>query len=165
MPVGIRGSVRNERYTTFLPRSAFVARISPEQLAQERTWEAHPHWHGLGALRGLSQIASQLAGFAWGPTGSVGFELASGVPTLTPASDLDLVIRVPERLSQHDARQLAAMFAAAPVPIDVQLETPYGAVLLNDYVSDAPHFLLRTLDGPRLVRDPWACPEPNETHT
>jgi phosphoribosyl-dephospho-CoA transferase len=35
---------------------------------------------------------------AYGPTGSIGFELASALPMATSASDLDLIIRAPERL-------------------------------------------------------------------
>jgi phosphoribosyl-dephospho-CoA transferase len=41
------------------------------------------------------------------------------------------------------------------VRIDVLLETPNGAVALAEYANSVDHMLLRSAQGPRLVRDPW----------
>jgi phosphoribosyl-dephospho-CoA transferase len=83
----------------------------------------------------LAVVAATLPKFslAYGPTGSVGFELASGRETATSTSDLDLLIRAPERISMKVARELLRSMAQGPCRIDVQLETPRGAVSLAEY--------------------------------
>jgi len=93
-------------------------------------------------------------GLAWGPTGSVGFELATGTAVAGPASDLDVVIRAPELWSLARARELADDLARLPVRVDMQLDTPSGAVALAEYARGG-RVLLRTPDGPKLVNDPW----------
>jgi phosphoribosyl-dephospho-CoA transferase len=89
----------------------------------------------------------------------VGFELASGVPTATTSSDLDLLVRAPQPLSWETAEALLTHLAKASVRIDAQIETPSGAIALAEYVQRGPdgqtRMLLRTTDGPRLVCNPW----------
>jgi phosphoribosyl-dephospho-CoA transferase len=101
-------------------------------------------------------------GLAWGPTGSTGFELASAMPAVTFASDLDLLVRAPTPLSRTDASRLldalAHEAARAATRIDVQMETPDAAFSLADYARQNIRVLLRHADGPRLVADPWAAP-------
>ena len=94
-------------------------------------------------------------GLAWGVTGSLGFELASGIRAAHPDSDLDLSLRAPDQLSRTEARTLCVLLDAAPGRIDLQLETPCGAVALREWASEAPRVLLKTQNGPLLVRDPW----------
>jgi phosphoribosyl-dephospho-CoA transferase len=93
-------------------------------------------------------------GLAWGPTGSVGFELATGTAVVGPASDLDVVVRAPEPWSHVRARELADDLARLPVRVDTQLDTPSGAVALAEYARGG-RVLLRTPDGPKLTNDPW----------
>jgi phosphoribosyl-dephospho-CoA transferase len=93
----------------------------------------------------------------WGPTGSCGFELASGLPVATADSDLDLLIRCPQALPLLQARRLQQQLdqlAARYCRIDVQLETPAGAVALSEYAHGA-RMLLRGAGGARIVADPW----------
>jgi phosphoribosyl-dephospho-CoA transferase len=92
----------------------------------------------------------------WGPTGSVGFELASGVPATHVGSDLDLVLDAKVAVARTDALRLHRVLAALPVRIDLQLETPQGALLLAEFVSAEGVTLLRAAHGPRLVSDPWS---------
>jgi phosphoribosyl-dephospho-CoA transferase len=93
-------------------------------------------------------------GLAWGPTGSAGFELATGDAVAGPASDLDLVVRAPEPWSLDRARELVEDLTRLPVRIDTQLDAPTGAVALAEYARGG-RVLLRTPDGPKLVNDPW----------
>ena len=86
---------------------------------------------------------------------SIGFELASGVATARPGSDLDLVIRAEAQLPREVAARLTTALTAVPVSTDAQLETPYGAVSLVEYSRDEGPVLLRTTCGPRLVANPW----------
>jgi len=110
-------------------------------------------------MAALARVAPVLAhhGPRWGPCGSVGFEIASGMPTATPCSDLDLVLRQNHRLESKEAIELLAALAqaAAPARIDVMIETPSGGVALADLAAMHVRVLVRTPCGPRLLVDPW----------
>jgi phosphoribosyl-dephospho-CoA transferase len=153
VPVGVRGSSRGERLAAWLPESRAVRRLRPEDLAARRGWRGRdaPQLSALDAVEAL--LAAH--GLAWGPAGSVGFELATGVACVGPESDVDLVVRAPTALPRVVAWRLQAALAALPVRIDAQLETPAGAVALAEYAAGAPRVVLRTLDGPRWVATPW----------
>lgn len=151
--VGIRGRGRSERYGTVLPRAAVQALLSPEQLLAA---DVSGRVVALAVLVRLRWLLAD-AGLVWGPTGSCGFELACGVPTATASSDLDLLIRCPMPLPLAQARKLherLGALAAGRCRIDVQLETPAGAVALAEYAQGA-QMLLRSQHGARLVADPW----------
>ena len=96
----------------------------------------------------------------WGPTGSVGFELATGDPVVQPTSDLDLLIRLPEWIGRDTAQALLGTLsthaAQTGVRLDAQLETPAGAVSLAEYAGSTRRVLLRNGGEPILVDDPWA---------
>ncbi len=156
VPIGVRGSTRPERLAAFLAPTAVAARVTPEDLAAARGWRHAFRARWPGAVRVLDAVDELFAslGLAWGPTGSVGFELATGVAVAGPASDLDVVVRAPEPWSLARARELADDLARLPVRVDTQLDTPTGAVALAEYARGG-RVLLRTPDGPRLVHDPW----------
>ena len=94
MPVGIRGATRGERFGTWLDLASIDARSTPEQLAAAPVHAARAALPALSLLVAI-KVRCDHTQLAWGPTGSVGFELASGVPTVTESSDLDLVMRAP----------------------------------------------------------------------
>lgn len=155
--VGIRGATRSERCAAWLARGMVVAAVTPEQLAQGRTWSASPRLDEIAALYTLDAVATACdrLGLEWGPVGSVGFELASGVATATAISDLDVVMRAPRPQSRQALIACHAVFASMPCRVDVQLETPFGAVALAEYIADRGSLLVRTPDGARLTDDPW----------
>lgn len=151
IPVGVRGSTRGERLAAFVDRTAIVERLSPEELlavGRGRSMARTP------ALRVLGELDELLCGHSWGPTGSAGFELASKVPTTSLESDLDLVIRAPTPLPLAVAGDLSESLAALAVRVDAQLDTPSGTVLLEEYARGR-EVLVRTADGPELIRCPW----------
>ncbi|MGG2398564.1 malonate decarboxylase holo-ACP synthase [Pseudomonas sp. SH1-B] len=154
--VGVRGVAREQRYASWMPLSEISRLCSPQQLAQQRGWLQHAEqpWP---ALRALTQVAPQLdaLGLSWGITGSLGFELASGIAAAHAQSDLDLTLRAPQALDRAWARSLCAVLDAAPGRIDLQLETPHGAVALREWAGGATRVLLKTQQGPLLVSDPW----------
>jgi phosphoribosyl-dephospho-CoA transferase len=157
IPVGVRGSTRAERLAAFLSPTAVTARVTPEGLATVRGWRQTPPTHSADALLRVLDTAEELfasQGLVWGPTGSVGFELATGIATVGPTSDLDMVVRAPEPWPPERARGLADALARLPMRVDVQLDTPSGAVALTEYARGG-RVLLRTPDGPKLVNDPW----------
>jgi phosphoribosyl-dephospho-CoA transferase len=105
-------------------------------LANNQTWRAFPQ--------------------AWGPGGSVGFELASGRDTATPQSDLDVVIYADQPLSADQARCLHAATQHLPSTVDVRVETPVCGFSLTEYATQTPApILLRTTSGVLLGADPW----------
>jgi phosphoribosyl-dephospho-CoA transferase len=156
IPVGVRGPERSKRFAAFLSVAQVAQRLSPEDLdvaaGQQRR-------NSVPALAALARVAPVLAshGSRWGPGGSVGFEIASGVATATPRSDLDLILRQDHRIVSTKAAELLAALAreAAPVRVDVMLETPGGGVSLADLAAMHARVLVRTPCGPRLVVDPW----------
>ncbi len=74
---------------------------------------------------------------------------------VTQDSDLDVIARVPSPLSRDRARRLHAGLAVLPLRVDVQLETPAGAVALAEYAGAGARVVLRTRAGPRWVANPW----------
>lgn len=148
IPVGVRGAARTQRFAALIALHDVTERLAPEDLRER----ASP-------VVALAQVAPILdrRGLRWGPGGSVGFALASGVPPATPANDLDLIIRQERRLAPEDARALleALVEAAAPMRIDALLETPMGGVALAELAAAPARLLVRTLDGPLLCADPW----------
>ena len=93
IPVGVRGSLRNQRFGAYLAPKSILRQIAPEQLAAARGWLGSVRSREVPALGALAVVAATLPKFslAYGPTGSVGFELASGRETATSTSDLDLL--------------------------------------------------------------------------
>jgi len=157
VPVGVRGPVRSLRWASHLDAPGIGALISPEDLVRDGV-RARPGRAALiPALQALAPVAAWLAewGCVWGPTGAVGFELASGWPATTVASDLDVLIRRPLRLERAEARAILRGVQRAPVRVDLQLDTPAGLVALAEYAGSGPKVLARAGEGVELVDDPW----------
>jgi phosphoribosyl-dephospho-CoA transferase len=157
IPIGIRGSSRSQRFAAYLRVESVLRRVTPEQLTESYSSCGNARRESIPALKAWAEIRVKLSNFslAYGPTGSVGFELASGLPTATANSDLDLLIRAPERLSMESARELMTIFSKSACRVDAQFETPRGAVSLAEYASGQSPLLLRQDGGPALVDDPW----------
>jgi phosphoribosyl-dephospho-CoA transferase len=156
IPVGVRGRTRAERFAALLALDAVAARVTPEDLVCARGWRNMVRARWIRSLRVLDAVDELFAalGLAWGPTGSVGFELATGVAAASTDSDLDVVVRAPEPLPLGNAREIADHLNRLPTCVDAQLDTPAGAVMLSEYAR-GDRVLLRTPDGPRLTWDPW----------
>lgn len=150
--VGLRGNSRDQRYAAVMPACAVQRKVRPEQLV-ERLRAAE-----LPALRALAQLKPILdaLGLGWGVTGSVGYELATGLPKAHADSDLDLLLRTPAELSRTSAREVRLLLDAAPCHVDMQLETPSGAVALREWAGDSARVLLKCSSGARLVGNPWS---------
>ena len=157
IPVGLRGHTRSQRHKAYLSRQAAGKCVSPELLAVSQAWLAPHRLGALPALAALASLAPTLAamGLPWGPTGSVGFALASGLPVLRPDSDLDLLVRAFEPLTAAQTQLLHALRASAPCRIDLQIDTGHGAFSLSEWSRGHRRVLLKTDLGPLLTDDPW----------
>ncbi len=147
--VGVRGRLREQRFAAVMPLAAVQRRVAPEALSEVISPRDLP------ALQALAQLRPVLAQEAWGVTGSAGFELASGVEALHAQSDLDLILRTPEPMTRADAEDLLAILDTAVCAVDLQLQTPFGAVALREWASGSRRVLLKTIHGAHLVLDPW----------
>jgi len=154
VPIGIRGMLRSERFAAWIGHEDVLAVYTPEMLRKRAASRMLP---AFAALTMLNDLWDGLA-FSWGPAGSVGFELATGLPAVHSASDLDIVIRVPRALEADIAREIFSTTMNLPCAVDVQLETPGGALSLAEFVSARRPVLLRTRSGPVLTEDPFASP-------
>lgn len=162
---GVRGRLRSDRCAVDVPTANVIDAVQPFQLARSERWIGHPRGALIPALRALpdvvSLIAAHIPSATWGPTGSVGLELASGAAWTTPASDLDLMLRVDEPLPLPVATSLADAFGHLRAKVDMVLETPNGGIALADYARRTPPWLLRTSLGPRLTQAPWEAHNPD----
>lgn len=147
--VGVRGRLREQRFAAQMPVVAVQRRVTPQDLRSVISTRDLP------ALRALDQLRPVLAQQDWGVTGSAGFELASGIEALHAKSDLDLILRTPEPLERNAARDLLALLDSAECAVDLQLQTPFGAVALREWAGESRRVLLKTIHGAHLVLDPW----------
>ncbi|RYZ17107.1 MAG: phosphoribosyl-dephospho-CoA transferase, partial [Sphingobacteriales bacterium] len=101
------------------------------------------------ALQYITPVLEQ-TGYQWGPTGSAGFELATGAPALNNNSDLDLVIDLPAPVTIESASLLmSSLEKSSSVPLDVQMNTPSGGVSLREFIR-SEIVLVKTCCGPGL---------------
>jgi phosphoribosyl-dephospho-CoA transferase len=161
IPVGLRGATRSERFKAYLAPHAVLRRVSPEDLAAGRPWQDHAG--DIAVMAALAVLAPTLdaTGLAWGPTGGVGFALASGLPVLRRDSDLDLVLRAPAPLTTDQCEMLLPLRFFASCRLDLQIDTGHGAFAFAEWISGHRRILLKTDAGPLLTDDPWSmCPTP-----
>ncbi|MFD2884994.1 malonate decarboxylase holo-ACP synthase [Pseudomonas lini] len=150
--VGVRGRLREQRYATSMAITAISRGVRPEELCHVETTRDLP------ALRALVQLRSMLdaCGWVWGVSGSAGFELASGFAALHERSDLDLILRTPQPLSRLQAQELVTLLGTAECLVDLQLQTPNGAVALREWAGPSHRVLLKkNAQVACLVSDPW----------
>lgn len=156
--VGVRGATRAERWATSVSPTDVIQIRKPEDLRPAD----HPDFPpDVAATRALLALAASLEHWwaCWGPTGSVGFSLATGHVVVGETSDLDLLIRCQSRPAPGSLERAARVFAAQEARVDCQIETPNGIAHIDDLWRDGRSVLVRTADGARLCNDPWALIE------
>jgi phosphoribosyl-dephospho-CoA transferase len=149
--VGVRGRLREQRHAASMASASVSRRVQPEQLCHVDIDRDLP------VIRALKQLRPLLddCGWTWGISGSAGFELASGIEVLHARSDLDLILRTPDPLDRIQARDLLAQLDGSTCAVDMQLQTPFGAVALREWAGSARRVLLKDNLQARLVTDPW----------
>lgn len=149
--VGVRGRLREQRFATEMSVDAILRHVRPEALCHVSIDRDLPAVHALNQLRPMLDSC----GWVWGVSGSAGFELASGFQALHEGSDLDLILRTPQLLDRVQAQELVKILDAAVCQVDMQLQTPFGAVALREWAGSARRVLLKNARQAFLVIDPW----------
>src|SRR5690606_891632 len=131
----LRGKRRADRMASYAQRSAVVRQVTSESLARKRDWQQQTLSNIYPLIKTLDQLAKALdrAELKWGPTGGVGFFLASGIPVLRCDSDLDLVLYAEDRLTHHQTTALREAFQATPWRIDAQIDTGVGGFSFSEW--------------------------------
>lgn len=157
LPVGLRGKTRSERFKALLSAEAVTKCISPESLVRTAAWNVHSDYKNFPAVAALANMAAAVntLGLDWGPTGSVGFALASGLPVLREDSDLDLVVRTNSPFCTAQCDLLQSVCASSACRVDLQIDTGYGGFAFAEWISGRKTVLLKTGIGPILTADPW----------
>ena len=157
IPVGLRGETRSQRWSAYVHRDAVLRVVRPEMLVRTALRQNRltlPRFAAVVALGALAPFLDS-TGLCWGPTGSTGFTLATGLPVLHMDSDLDLVVRAPEPLTPAQAAILRELLGSSPCRVDLQVDTGRGAFSFAEWDSGREPVLLKTDTGPLLTGDPW----------
>jgi phosphoribosyl-dephospho-CoA transferase len=154
IPVGIRGRQRNQRHAWWIPVESVGRVVAPWELVDGlATYKS-----SLGVVRTARTVRALMAeqGLRWGPTGSLGFTLATDRVAIRPESDLDVLIDTPTELPREGARELNSQLQRLECAVDAQLATPAGGVSLDEWAnSTAQQVVVRTESGPMLTANPW----------
>jgi phosphoribosyl-dephospho-CoA transferase len=153
IPVGVRGMRRDQRAAGWVNAAKIKRVVSPESLAARELLVKSP-FVSMPPVQGTIQLALREWPWVWGITGSVGYALATEVPVMHAESDLDLLIRCPERVEREALLEWLQVISQLLCRADTQIETPQGAFALAEWLRDG-RVLLKTGNGPQLVSDPW----------
>ena len=156
IPIGVRGTGRNQRWAAFCHSKLAKSVLTPSQLLTRTIPTSRAN--AIAALRALDVLKERWmeSVFPWGPGGSVGFELASGRHVVTPESDLDIVIYAERRMTIEEAKSLCDRAMSLPVAIDIRVETPECGFSLKEFAGRGPAaILLRVPRGIVIAKDPW----------
>jgi phosphoribosyl-dephospho-CoA transferase len=154
IPVGVRGMRRDQRAAGWANAAKIKRLVSPEDLASRDLLVKSP-FVSMPPVQGAIQLALREWPWIWGITGSCGYALATEVPVLHADSDLDLLIRCPQRVERESLLEWQAVIGQLLCRADTQIETPQGAFALAEWLRDG-RVLLKTNRGPEIVTDPWA---------
>ena len=153
VPVGLRGKERNQRFAFELPLEAIDAVIQPWSLIKKPSFREEEIAH-YPAYQAYQQALKILQGVKWGVGGSLGFELATGHPTVKPTSDFDLLIYAnePAELPLAVIQQHIAYFQK----VDTQVISLKGGFSLKEYLQNPEKkLLMKTISGPILTDELW----------
>jgi len=156
IPIGVRGTGRNQRWAAFCHSKLVKSVLTPSQLLSRAISTSRAN--AIPALRALRLLKERWTDLVlpWGPGGSVGFELASSRHAAKPTSDLDIVIFAERRMTADEAKSLCDRAMNLPAVVDIRVETPVCGFSLKEFAGRGPAaILLRLQRGIVLAKDPW----------
>ncbi|WP_243976604.1 malonate decarboxylase holo-ACP synthase [Vibrio natriegens] len=159
IPVGVRGKNRSERLAAWACKSSVVKSVSPRELVQSEHARAYWQSSELVAFQTLTDVDAicQAYGIEWGVTGSLGYELATGMPCAHQDSDIDMTVYLSEPVPVETLTSLSDQLDKLACRVDTQIETALGAVALREWVlgRGESNVLIKTDEGPLLTDNPW----------
>lgn len=160
IPVFVIGEDPSTRVAGFISLSSIAGRIQPENLAAKRAWEASPRRLDLVAIRYLEEINDICisSGYAWGPIGSLAYELVTKRQVNHPDASIDIIVRADDPIPRSQAVLLANRLSFGRVAVNVRLDTPAGEVSLAEYIERSV-VAAYTNEGLRFLSDPWSTEE------
>ena len=66
-----------------------------------------------------------------------------------------MILRTPQPLNRTQAQVLMTLLGTAECLVDMQLQTPNGAVALREWAGPSHRVLLKNAQVACLVSDPW----------
>lgn len=158
--VGVRGAQRNQRWAAEVDMDDIMETIPVDATLAYPVRRSH-----LPAFQALTELRTTMPPLPWGPGGSVGFELTTGLESAHSGSDVDLIVYATQPLVEETILHLGDItrqaMESSGVHIDILVETPSGAVAFAELartvgLPSIPTLMLRTSEGPALVHNPWS---------
>lgn len=148
IPIGLRGKSREQRFGTYIHEENIVEVITPNSLVKYIDEFSDRIYYPI--LKSIRDEFSKLH-LSWGPTGSIGFEMATNINVTSIRSDIDMTLYI-ESIDEELLTEVGRFINTFDKQIDVQIEIPIiGAFLLNDYTrNNETGFIIRTPFGPQL---------------
>lgn len=161
IPVGLRGYERNQRLAGYLKITDIEAQYHPDYFIQHKSWKKLPvSRQKMVPFRALAKIAPLLKDYRWGISGSLAYEMATGVKMVKESaehtSDLDLIMPDLSPMSVEQAREFLHQLNQFDVHADVQVVHDECGFSLEEYaLGRNQQILVKTTKGPILSSDPW----------
>ncbi|KRL96160.1 malonate decarboxylase holo-ACP synthase [Limosilactobacillus equigenerosi] len=161
IPVGLRGYERNQRLAGYLKGSNVVKHYHPDYFIKHESWRDLPiERQKLIAVQALIKIASLLTNYQWGISGSLAYEMATGIKMVKESSehisDLDLIMPDLPKMSVDEAKKFLANLNQFGTHVDVQVIHGGNGFSLEEYsLGRDQQILIKTATGPILSKDPW----------
>lgn len=118
VPVGVRGMKREQRAAGWVQARNIVRSVTPEMLV-DREVLLHSPFVSQPPVRAIALTLHRWP-WGWGVTGSTGYALATEIPVLHAASDLDLLIRAPQPLDREALLEWQTRVAQLPCRADTR---------------------------------------------
>lgn len=155
--VGLRGTKKNERLAGVVATQNISKSISPEIIATQKLWEnLSLERLALKPFQTIMKLPFIMNEYQWGIGGSCGFEIITGIQTVTDLSDVDLIIRGLKYLSYKKSCALLELVNSFGVHIDIQIINGLNSFSLEELCFNPKRsILVKTGDGPILTKTPW----------
>lgn len=159
IPVGVRGSQKTQRLACWVNSPDIIQSMSAIEVAKQQLWLRQYPQHPLQQFKALQKIESLFSqlDLSWGLCGSLGFELATGLMVANENSDLDLIVYIADKPQSKKLVLLWQRLQKLPFKVDLQIETPIGAMALYEWMHKPEKIMVKTNLGPILCTNPWAA--------
>lgn len=157
IPIGIRGKQKNQSWGCFLPKDKILKHYHPDYFIAHQSWRNLPHdRQAMLAFQALVKIVPLLTKLRWGVSGSLVYEMATGIEMVHQTSDIDIIAWKVKPMSIKQAQLLLKQLNQFNVHADMQVVNRDRGFALEEYAMNRDaQILIKTNAGPQLSADPW----------